>query len=262
MEPRPLLEADATEIEKALLRAGRADVPRKEAAAHVLAVMQALPPALGQPVVPRPVESGLGAAGSAASVKPAGLIRWVKIASIALVIGGAAAVSTYLARPHGIVPSAMPAIQETEPGENRTPGAASVAAEIREDRATARQEELRLVVGDSNPRRRRASSSGRTREASDSPLDRSLGNETRALDRAREALDAHRSSEVLRLLDEYHHRFPQGRLRPEAMVLRVAALVQAGRHGAADSLARQLLADEAYQTYAPRIRSLLGEAKP
>jgi hypothetical protein len=81
------------------------------------------------------------------------------------------------------------------------------------------------------------------------------------LDRAREALDAHRPSEVLRLLDQYHRRFPQGRLRPEAMVLRLAALVQAGRHAAADSLASRLLGDEAYQTYASRIRSLLGEAK-
>jgi hypothetical protein len=156
----------------------------------------------------------------------------------------------------------MPAIQETASGEARTPGVASVAPEILDDRPTAREAEPRLDVGDSNPRRRRASSSGRTREASDSPLDRSLGDETRALDRAREALEAHRSSEVLRLLDEYHHSFPQGRLRPEAMVLRLAALVQAGRHGAADSLARQLLADEAYQTYAPRIRSLLGDANP
>ena len=262
MDPRPLLEADATEIEKALLRAGRVDGPRKEAAARVLAVMQAFPPAPGQPVVPRPAESGLGDARSAASVKPAGLVRRVKMASVALVIGGAAALSTYLARPHRIGPSAMPAIPETVPGEARTPGAVPVSPEIREDRVIAREEEPRPVVGDSNPRRRKASWSGRAHEASDTPPDRSLGNETRALDRAREALDAHRSSEVLRLLDEYHRRFPQGRLRPEAMVLRLAALVQAGRHGAADSLARALLADEAYQTYAPRIRSLLGEAKP
>ena len=126
-------------------------------------------------------------------------------------------------------------------------------------------EEPDQVPGEGNARGRKTSLSGRAREATheagDSPLDRSLGYETKALDRAREALEAHRPSEVLRLLDEYHRRFPQGRLRPEAMVLRLAALVQAGRHGAADSLASQLLADEAYQTYAPRIRSLLGEAK-
>jgi hypothetical protein len=45
------------------------------------------------------------------------------------------------------------------------------------------------------------------------------------------------------------------------MILRLAALSQAGRHEAADSLARQLLSDEAYASYAPRIQSLLREAK-
>jgi hypothetical protein len=259
MEPRPLLEEGATEIEKALLRAGRADGPGKEAAAQVLAMIQALP-APGPPAVARPNESGFGHAGSAAAGKPTGLVNWLKIVSIAVAVGGAAAVAIYLTRPHETVPSAMPAVQETAPGEAHTPGTASANPEFREDRVTVPEEEPRLAAGEG--RRRRASLSGRAREASDSPLDRSLGNETRALDQAREALDAHRPSEVLRLLDAYHRRFPQGRLRPEAMVLRLAALVQAGRHGAADSLARQLLADEAYQTYAPRIRSLLGESKP
>ncbi|HEX7597698.1 MAG TPA: hypothetical protein VF518_05750 [Polyangia bacterium] len=260
MEPRPLLEGAASEIEKALLRAGRADGPRKEAAAQVLAVMQALP-APGLPGLRPSVESGRGHTGS---VETAGLVRWVKIVSVAVAIGGAAAVTYQLTRPRGVVPSAMPAIQETTSSEARAPGKAS--PEVREDLSTAREEEPHLVAGEGNVRRRRASSSGRAREATheagDNPLDRSLGNETRALDRAREALDEHRPSEVLRLLDEYQRRFPQGRLRPEAMVLRLAALVQAGKHDAADSLARQLLADEAYQTYAARIRSLLGEAKP
>jgi hypothetical protein len=88
-----------------------------------------------------------------------------------------------------------------------------------------------------------------------------LGDETRALDRAREALDARRPSQGLRLLDEYRRRFPQGRLRPEAMILRLAALLAAGRHQAADSRATQLLSDEAYLAYVPRIQSLLREAK-
>jgi hypothetical protein len=80
------------------------------------------------------------------------------------------------------------------------------------------------------------------------------------LDRAREALDAHRPAEVLRLLDGYRCKFPQGRLRPEAMILRLAALLAADRHQAADSLANQLLSDAAYEAYVPRIRSLLREA--
>jgi hypothetical protein len=267
MEPRSLLEEDATDIERALLRAGRADGPRKEAAAHLLAVMQALPPVPGHPVVARPTKSGLGDAGPAASVKPAGLVRWAKIGLLAVAVAGVATVASYLARTRTIAPPAVPAIQPTTPVASPSETIqASAPSEIHEDPATARDEGQHPAAGENQPRRRRASSSARPREgteqANDSPLDRSLGNETRALDRAREALDEHRPSEAMRVLDEYQRRFPQGRLRPESMVLRLAALLQAGRRGAADSLASQLLADEAYQTYAPRIRSLLGESKP
>jgi hypothetical protein len=270
MEPRPWLEEDATEIEKALLRAGRADGPRKQAAAHLLAVMQTLPPTVDPSVAPRPNASGPGAAGPAATVKSAGVVRWMKIGLLAIAAGGAAIVTQYFARPDAIAPSAGPAMQKTAPasppGEAPAPVQALATPEGREDPPAVREEGPRLAVGEVTPRRKKASPPGRAREAAyeanESPLDGSLGNETRALDRAREALDAHRPAEAMHRLDEYQRRFPQGRLRPEAMVLRLAALVQAGRRGAADSLANQLLADQAYQTYAPRIRSLLGEAKP
>jgi hypothetical protein len=274
MEPRPLLDEGATEIERALLCAGRADGPRKDAASRVLAAIHGLPPAPGLPAIPNPghgVESGLAGADPAASLKPAALIKWAKLALVAVGVGGAVAVTYYLAQPHGVVPSATPArsmVPETVPllvpGEARATGKTPTSPEAREGLTTA-GEEPHALPGEDNARGRRASPTGRTLEAthegSASPLDRSLADETRALDRAREALDAHRTSEVLRLLDEYHRRFAHGRLRPEAMVLRLAALVQAGRYGAAESLASQLLAEEAYQAYAPRIRSLLRETK-
>jgi hypothetical protein len=76
------------------------------------------------------------------------------------------------------------------------------------------------------------------------------------------ALDDHRAGEALRMLDEYRRSFPQGRLRPESMILRLSALVQDGRRGAAESLARQLLSDATYEPYAARIQSLLREARP
>ena len=152
------------------------------------------------------------------------------------------------------------------PVEVVEPGPAAAAPQIREDLAPAREEDRPLPAVEPRTRRQRAGAAARPREAvseaGDSAIDRSLGNETRALDRAREALDAHRSAEALRVLDDYQRSYPRGRLRPESMVLRVAALIQAGKRGAAETLANQLMADEVFQTYAPRIRSLLGEAKP
>jgi hypothetical protein len=249
MEPRPLLEDGATEIEKVLLRAGRTDGPRKEAAPHLLAALSGLPPTGGP-------HAGPGTSPAGSVLKPVAYGRWVKVVLLALGVGGVAVVTHHFVRPARVAPPALPArpvVAETVPVA--VPGAAPAMASPSEG-----------VPSAAEGRGRRASHAGRAREAAretgDSPVDRSLGNETRALDRVRESLDAHRPTEALRLLDEYQRNFPQGRLRPEAMVLRLAALVRAGRHGAAEALAGQLLADEAYQTYAPRIRSLLREAKP
>jgi hypothetical protein len=255
---RPLLQVDATEVEKVLLLAGRSDGPRKGAAAQLLAAIDAAPPA---PSVPP---------AAPVSVERVALVRWAKIGLVTLGMGGAAAVAYHVGLPRRAVPSTMPprpVVSEpapvAAPGEARAPGEAPLPAAVSPEAgggvATAREQQPELVAEKDEVRVRKA---GRAREASASPLDRSLGEETRALDRAREALDAHRPSEVLRLLDDYHRTFPQGRLRPEAMVLRLAALVQAGKHDAADSLADQLLADRSYRAYAPRIRSLLGKARP
>lgn len=116
-----------------------------------------------------------------------------------------------------------------------------------------------------NTRVGKAPSASRPREAvresiqepAPTPPDHSLADETSALDRARASVEAHRFAEALRLLGEYHSRFPQGRMRPEATVLRLTALIESGQHEAARALADRLLNDDTYQTYAPRIRSLL-----
>jgi hypothetical protein len=258
MEPRSLLEENPTDIEAALLRAGRTDGPSQGATAHLLAMMQATAP--GQ----------MAGTGHAAPVEPAGLARWVKLGLLAVAVGGGAVLATHLARMSQNPPAIVPAVQEPAPAappvEAFVPEQAAKSPEVREGPTAAREEDRAMAARESQPRHRRPVGATRlrraTREASDMPVDHSLGNETRVLDRAREALDGHRPSEAMRVLEEYQRSFPEGRLRPESMILRLAVLVQAGRRGAADSLASQLLADEAYQTYAPRIRSLLGEAKP
>ena len=250
MEPRPWPEDGATEIEKALLRAGRAEVPRKGADLRILAMIHGSAPP---------------------TIKPVTLTRGVKVGLIAIVAGGAALVGYQLSRPHPVPPSELSAravVPEPVPpvlafAEGRAPGKAALPAEVSERQEATREDEPPAVPDEGNARGRRTAATARTREAPQPHSDiHSLGEETKALDRAREALNAHRPSEVMRLLDAYRRRFPQGRLRPEAMILRLAALVQAGRHQAADALASQLLSDEAYVPYEPRIQSLLREVKP
>ena len=252
IEPRPWPEDGATEIEKALLRAGRAEGPRKGADLRILAMIQ-----------------GSVQGASLPTVKPVALTRWVKVGLIAVLAGGAAVVAHQLSRPpHGVPASAMlerSVVPETAPpvvapAEGFAPSKAPAFPEVSKSFGAAREVEPPAVPGEGSRVGSRRALLGTAKPAG-STRDDSLGNETKALDRAREALEANRPSEVLRLLDEYRRRFPQGRLRPEAVILRLAALLAAGRHQAADSLASQLLSDEAYEAYVPRIQSLLREAK-
>jgi hypothetical protein len=240
MEPRHWSEDGATEIEKMLLRAGRDDGPQKGADLRLLAMLQ-------QPSPP--------------VVKPTTLTRWTKIGLLAVVAGGAAVLTHQLSRPYAAPPmSAAPAPESAEARASRNVPA---RAEVRGNPEIAREEQAAPLPREGDAQgRRTAREASRPAKPAGVANDHSLGEETRSLDRAREALDTHRSAAALRLLDEHRHRFPQGRLRPEAMILRLDALVQAGRFQAADSLANQLLADKAYGPYVPRIQSLLRDVKP
>jgi hypothetical protein len=235
MEPRPLLEEDATEVESALLRAARADGPRKDVAARALAAIQGLAPSAGLPD-----------AGSAV-VERAAIVKWARIALVVIGVGGAATIAHRFGRPRTIAQPSLAPVPAATPSEASP---APAIADVWGPREEALVREPRRV------------STGRSRDEGSSLSESSLGKETMLLDRAREGLDAHRGGQVLRLLDQYERRFPHGHLRPEAMVLRLAALLQSGRTATADSLATRLLADETYKPYAPRIQSLLREAKP
>jgi hypothetical protein len=70
----------------------------------------------------------------------------------------------------------------------------------------------------------------------------SLAEEMRLLDEARSALKVRKNpTEALRLLSIYESRYPSGALRPEATVLRVAALEESGADARADALKTEFL---------------------
>ncbi|MBX3198974.1 MAG: hypothetical protein KF894_12655 [Labilithrix sp.] len=86
--------------------------------------------------------------------------------------------------------------------------------------------------------------------------------EIAALDRVRHAAEARRPREALALLDDYAAKFPSGRLREEALVLRIEALHASGDQAGAERLAQQLLRSSPNTPYAARVRSVLAVVSP
>ena len=237
-EPRRLLEQGATDAEWALLHSARADQPPQGAAQRMLVALEGLSAATASPGLPVAAQSiKLG------SLAKIGLVAVVGLGALgagALVhlIGGQRSVPGETTAARAPMIQEKPAVGAVElPGAQASPrpGAASAA------RAP-------VPGSGSAPRHRPAN-----------PTDESLSAEIRILDVARAAVDARNPAAAQRALDSYAQRFPQGHLKPEAEVLRLAVLVRQGNRAAAKSLAAQLLASESYKAYEYRIRSLLRE---
>jgi hypothetical protein len=82
------------------------------------------------------------------------------------------------------------------------------------------------------------------------------------LEGARAAISSGNPAGALSLLDRYAARFPHGAMAPEASVLRIEALLNAGDRPAAERAAAAFLAADARSPYAARVRSLLGKPNP
>lgn len=88
--------------------------------------------------------------------------------------------------------------------------------------------------------------------------DSALRDELALLDSARGAIARGDTAAALAALGQHGQRFPRGYLGSEAAVLRVEALVKAGRRAEADAEGDRLLAREPNGPQAQRVRSLLG----
>lgn len=224
MEPRRLLEHGATDAERALLNSARADGPQPGAAQRMLVALDSL---------------GSGGAGAPLAAHTLKFGVLAKIGAVALVglgaVGSWALVHQRVGQRSAPGESSGSRAPAADPEPSPTPKAASEAiAPLQGSGIARRQPEANL-------------------------LDESLSAEIRILDVARSAVDAHNPAAAQRALDSYAQRFPQGHLKPEATVLRLAVLVRQGHRAAAKSLAAQLLANVSYKAYGYRIRSLLRE---
>lgn len=85
-----------------------------------------------------------------------------------------------------------------------------------------------------------------------------IQSEIAALDRARRAAERGDYAGALQELDRYEHAFQRGRLRPEALLLRVQTLLSKGDAAGAKALGTRFLAHYPQSPLAPRMRKLIG----
>jgi hypothetical protein len=234
-EPTRLLASPESELERALLDAGRSYTAPGSMRTKTLL-------ALGLSAVA--TSTAPSAAAASSSLTKAALS---KVAIAVLVIGGAAvpawrylghassapvpppkAVSAVVdpqAPPKRVEPPSAP-LSPVEPAELQPPSPAPSAGATRTE----------------------------PRPASTPPLAAELA----ALDAARTSLSHSDPNGALVALDAYAHNFPRGRLKIEAEVLRIGALAKSGQTDAARKRAEVFLRRHPDSVLAPRVRSYVG----
>lgn len=241
-----LREQGATAAEKILLDSSRNDGPPEGAARQLLASLHLSGgQGAGNGLPHAGTEAAPGATGAASGA------AWIKVGGLALAalvgLGVAGVVVRSRAGKH---PLARPMLS-SELAQPPTPRA---AAALREP------DQLAAPLAPSDAPETGPPQRSEARQIRKPvPTEASLAAELRFLDVARVAVDAHEMARAQQALDGYRRRFPHGRLKPEATVLRLAVWIQQGNIKAARSLGARLLADDAYRAYQTRIRSLLHD---
>jgi hypothetical protein len=277
-EPRRLLDGEASEFERTLLGAAREDGPSPGARARLAASLGVAAGVAGVAATAGTASAAVktasagaaavaggavagGAASGGAALGSALVLKWlaIGIAGGALAVGGAAAVgrgsspspaaSTDASR--AVVAHEAPRLVEARGASTGTPPSAVEAPENIPPSAVE-------APAPSSSTAPAAPPSARAPVASAAAEPSPLAEETALLDRARAALAAHDGPGALAALAEHDRRFASGALGPEALVVRVEALVASGRRVEAERAGERFLASHPSSPHARRIRSLLG----
>jgi hypothetical protein len=300
IDPKRLSDTTASDVERALLRAGRARAP-KGAKARALLV------ASGAMTASSLAGAGAAAEAAASSAKVATTLalKWIGSLGVAGVVAMTSAVALRspteagqknavvvhraLASPPGstlklrhpqfaqasspaqapVAPplESPPTVALVAPALESPPTVALVAPPLESPPTVEAAAHLtglpspRPLAGDALPTSYPTSSGGRQAE-SGGPTASTLHAEIDLLNAARMALSAGDRPRALELLERFETQFPEGVLRPEAAILRLEALVASGDRPAAARVARAFLASNPLSPYAPRIQRLLSQSNP
>lgn len=242
-ELKRLLDADATEVERQLLRAGGAEQPDSKMIQRAAAALGVSASVVTVAQVSVAGTQAAAAAGKAAAVAvPLGFGKWLAVAGML----GAASYGTYQvmrepARAPSVVrPAPVVAPAPVAPAPVAVPPA---AAEVTPSTEPARSAEAR-------PSAHAEPQAGYS----------SVADEVKAIARARAAVGRGDAKAALAELDSYDRRFASGALRQEATLLRVQALELKGDRKAAQALGERFIQANPNSPHQERVRGLLSGA--
>jgi hypothetical protein len=250
MTTRPWVEEGANRFERHLLGSARNDGPSPEA-------RRAARRALG--IGALAATEVIGAAGVStlhAKLASGVFAKWIVLGGL----GGAAIVgSLEYARGHsfGAQPVAVAAPERAAPAARAN---APVAPMVRRERAA---EPAATAAAAPAPISAKLTPTAAPVLAPATPSEPgpTLADETAALDAVRVAAQSSGAA-ALGLLDAYDRKFSSGSLRAEAAVLRVEALLAAGRRADAVALATRQISADPQGAHAARLRSLVEADTP
>ncbi|MBI5538260.1 MAG: hypothetical protein HY898_36395 [Deltaproteobacteria bacterium] len=262
MDPRRMLQGDADDVERTLLRSASEDEPPEGSEQALLAALAILPAATTAASAGVVAAGGGGALGSAtgsvaaAAARLGGwsLVRWVGVG----VLAGSATLG-------GVRVLSGPASRDLNSASSRPIPVGSALRPVRPAPAPVAQGEAEdAAVVEPAPSAKRVD---KTPPASADPpasapvsADLSLAAEVAALDRARKALAADDPGSALRIIEEQPRGHTEGVLKPETEVVRIEALLKSGNRQAGVELARRFLAKYPDHPLQGRVRSLLNQA--
>jgi len=254
-EPRRLLDEGGSDLELSILRAGRADTPSPTSRRKALVALGLA----GSATVTTATSTA-----TAAWVKSAGtvaLLKWIGVG----VIGGLVTIGVVAVRsPSSAAPPLPHGRAASGPGPR--PPAELLAAPIPDPVSTGAPVPPAPAPSGADavvsPPTAASSPADPRPRASARPPATTLTEEIAALDAASEALGAGDASRALRALDDHDRRFAGGMLGPEAVVLRIDALVLRGDRASAARLGEAFLAAHPRSPHASHIRSSIGAPAP
>jgi len=250
-EPTRLLSKPESELERALLNAGRSYTGSSSTRAKTLL-------ALGL------TGATTSVAPSAAATSPLPKAALSKVAIAVLVIGAAAVpVWRYFNHANGthIAPPPLNAGRVSQaPSATVEPAALSPGTDLTLPPAIAPPAAAPSAAAENAGARppNNARSPGAARAETKPASAPALAAELAALDAARSSLSHSDPSAALVALDGYSRDFPHGRLKMEAEVLRIGALAKSGQTDAARKRAEAFLRHHPDSVLASRVRSYAG----